>query len=140
MSARIFTTSLALLGLIALVGGCGSDTISPTNNEAPMLPPQNVVVTQGPSGAVLISWDANTQASLRGYNVYRRDTGGASIERLTAQPITDTRHTDNQVDWQRAYEYRVTSVSTRGSESSFTASVIQLDTPPVGGRKHRPRG
>ncbi|MFQ5512458.1 MAG: fibronectin type III domain-containing protein [Candidatus Krumholzibacteriia bacterium] len=139
MSARTFTTSLALLGLIALVGGCGSDTISPTTNEAPMLPPQNVIVKQQPSGGVLISWDANTQVTLRGYNVYRRDTGGTSIERLTAQPITGTRHVDSQVDWQKEYEYRVTSVSTLGGESSFAASIIQLDTPPVGGHKQLPR-
>lgn len=137
MRVRTFvTTSLALLGLIMLVGGCGDDTISPAGNEAPLLPPQNVVVKQGPSGAVLLTWDANTQSSLRGYNVYRRDTGSASIVTLTIKPIKETRFVDSQVDWSREYEYRVTSVSDRGGESGSVALVIQLETPTTSDGKH----
>ncbi len=142
MNARTFVaTSLALLGAITLVSGCGSDTtVSTVVTEAPILPPQNVIVKQGPSGAVFLSWDANTQSILQGYNVYRRDTSAGEILTLTAKPIRENRFVDTQVDWHREYEYRVTTVSTRGGESGFVAFVIELREPIVSNRKIRPRG
>ena len=142
MNARtLIATSLVLLGVIALVSGCGNDTVvSTTTTEAPILPPQNVVVTQAPSGAVFLSWDANTQSILQGYNVYRRDTAAGEILTLTAKPTRDNRFVDTQVDWQKEYEYRVTTVSTRGGESGFVASIIELHEPNTSNRKTRPRG
>ena len=88
MNARTFVaTSLALLGAITLVSGCGSDTtVSTVVTEAPILPPQNVIVKQGPSGDVFLSWDANTQSILQGYNVYRRDTSAGEIIEQTIAP------------------------------------------------------
>ncbi len=142
MNARTFVaTSLALLGAITLVSGCGSDTtVSTVVTEAPILPPQNVIVKQGPSGDVFLSWDANTQSILQGYNVYRRDTSAGEILTLTAKPIRENRFVDTQVDWHREYEYRVTTVSTRGGESGFVAFIIELREPTVSNRTIRPRG
>ena len=127
MSAKtFFITTLLVISVCALVAGCGDDNPTapdPTSgNEAPILPPQNVIATKN-GNDVTITWSANTQANLRGYRVYRHDVANSTIATLTATEITATSYVDINVDEGR-YEYRVTSVSSKGEESSFSARTI----------------
>lgn len=141
MSAKKFFSSVCAVAMVcALVAGCGSETTtSPTSVEAPILPPQDVMARQMPSGDVIITWTANTQSNLRGYNVYRLEVGGTAIQKLTVTPTNNTRHIDGNVEWTKAYEYRVTSVSVKGSESTPMMSQVQLEDPSLpGDRKTRP--
>jgi fibronectin type 3 domain-containing protein len=127
MSAKtFFVTAIVLLGVCALIAGCGSDSVSPANtsNDAPIMPPLNVVVTPTASGKVIITWDANTQPNLRGYKVYRRDD--QSIQTLTVNPISQTRYEDTATVLGATYEYRVTSVSTKGAESGFASATVTI--------------
>jgi hypothetical protein len=96
MSAKaFFLTSILLLGMGVLIAGCGSDssTVAVDDNEAPILPPQNVQVIPTPDGKVVITWDANAQSHLAGYNVYRNELG-FGIQKLTQSPLTVTRYED----------------------------------------------
>ena len=136
MSAKTLLVSAMVLGLCAIVVGCSDNSDSTTGPEAPMLPPQNVIVTQSPMSHAVVSWDANGQANLVGYNVYRREIGNSAIAKLTGTPTVDTRYVDSTAERLAAYEYRVTSVSTSGSESGFTASIIQMQDPNSGGKIH----
>jgi fibronectin type 3 domain-containing protein len=88
---------------------------------------------------VIVTWDRNTQSSLRGYNVYRRDVAESSIQLLTAQPTEDIYYLDDAVVQDKQYEYRVTSVGTGGTESAYSATVISVGTPSRND-KHRPEG
>jgi hypothetical protein len=140
MKARLpALAAIALIGFCALVAGCGGDDVAaPTSNEAPILPPQNVAVSLNAYGEVMISWDRNTQSTLRGYNVYRHDVAESAIGRLTTAPIPQNHYLDCTATQGKEYEYRVTSVSTRGDESVFVGTTIQVQTPD-GGSRLRPQ-
>lgn len=131
MSANktVFMTFL-LLGMFALVAGCGSDSIVvPTVDEAPILPPQNVSASQGEAEKLVLSWDPNTQNKLAGYNVYRANLTTQEVELMTPLPILDTEYNDPTARRNVRYEYRVTSVSKTGKESAYVAILIELVTP-----------
>jgi fibronectin type 3 domain-containing protein len=116
MSAnKLFFMTVVLLGMCALVAGCVSDTVSPTD-EAPILPPENL--TARPSAeSVTLTWNANSHPMLAGYFVYRAQINTQETVKLTADPIKVTTYTDNTVMRGVAYEYRVTAVTKAGKES-----------------------
>ena len=127
MSAKktVFTT-FVLLGLCALVVGCGDDTVAPTSDEAPILPPQNLVVTQT-AGMIRLSWDANTQGNLAGYNVYRLEGGAGLLVKMTHTPTLATTYLDDSVQPGIGYQYRVTSVTTNQKESPYALAIGALN-------------
>ena len=139
MKARLSAlAAIALVGLCSLVIGCNSDGLTSSSNAAALVAPQNVKVSQNAWGNVVVTWDRNTQSILRGYNVYRLDAAESSIQKLTGQLIEDNHYLDDAVVWEKRYEYRVTSVSTKGTESAYTGTVIDVATPNGGGSKYRP--
>jgi fibronectin type 3 domain-containing protein len=119
MSAKktVFTT-FVLLALCALVVGCGDDSVAPTTDEAPILPPQNLVVTQTPN-MIRLAWDANPQGNLAGYNVYRMEGGSGVLVKMTHTPILANYFEDASVQPSIGYQYRVTSVTTNDKESPY---------------------
>ena len=128
MSAKKFAIStLLVLSACALVAGCGSDDpVLPTSNDAPILPPQNIIVQQTDNGSVMITWAANTQSILAGYNVYRNDVAASAIVTLTPNPITVNFYEDTTVEAGGRYEYWVTSVSSKGDESTYELRPISI--------------
>ena len=109
MSANKLLMTFVLLGLCALVAGCGSDTVSPTD-EAPILPPENL--TASASGeSVTLNWNPSPHPRLAGYAVYRVQMNTQDVVKLTAGPIQATTYTDDSVTRGVAYEYQVTAVT-----------------------------
>lgn len=47
-----------------------SNYLSAPHNNAPIIPVQNISVTNNGSGSVTVSWDANSEADLAGYRIY----------------------------------------------------------------------
>ena len=124
----------ALCTLCILAVGCNTeDAVAPTQ-EAPLLAPQNVTVSQNAFGDVIVMWDPNSHPRLRGYNVYRLDSAASAIERLTVDPIVETRYVDERATSGREYQYRVTSVGTDSNESAFSEATIDVDPPKRGGK------
>jgi len=138
MSAKktVFTT-FVLLGLCALVVGCGDDSVAPTTDEAPILPPQNLVVTQS-AGVIRLAWDAVPQGNLAGYNVYRMEGGSGVLVKLTHTPTLATFYNDDTAQPSLGYQYRVTSVTTNMKESSYTMAMAALDGVSKEGKRERP--
>jgi len=120
--------SFVLLAFAGLLAGCGSEsiTIPEPAAEAPMVAPANVNVQLASDGSVTISWSANGQSHLRGYNVYRHDVDASAIERLNAGNVSDTRFIDRSTEWGHTYEYLVTSVSVKGAESDFASAQVTV--------------
>ena len=134
MSAnKLYITMIVLLGACALIAGCGDETVAPpVAEEAPILPPQNFV-SDVRNSSVVLTWDANTQGHLLGYNVYRSDGGQLDvITLLTPTPITETMYVDSDVA-PGAYRYRVTSVSRIHKESQHVIvdTVVNPNTPRI---------
>lgn len=100
---------LALFLLISNCGGGGGDGGSSTE----------------PSGTIELAWDANSEPSVTGYNVYygtqsglyenSRDTGGAS-----SNPVSFTL---TGLAKGQTYYIAVTAYDTNGNESDFSNEV-----------------
>lgn len=122
MSAKkTFSMTFVLLCACALVAGCGSDSVSPTVDDAPILPPQNVTANSSAASKMMLTWEPNTQNKLAGYNVYRRDVLTQDVVKLNTSLVTVAMFEDTSARRNVLYEYRVTSVGTNGKESTYVS-------------------
>jgi fibronectin type 3 domain-containing protein len=116
--------ALALATAI-LCFGCADDINAPnTTDEQPVLPPTNVTASALNNGHVQVKWDASSEPTINGYNLYRREVGHGSPTRLNNTRILTTNYLDQNTLVQKQYEYRVTAVNSKGKESRFTAVII----------------
>lgn len=141
MLRKQLLVSIVLAAMAGLLYGCGDSTTAPEtptiNNEAPILAPVNVTARVTGEG-IELHWDANAQAHLRGYNVYRLDESAGNIRKL-ANVIPTNWYTDGSVESGHRYEYTVTSVSVKGAESR-PAFVTVITEPVPRGKDLRDQG
>jgi fibronectin type 3 domain-containing protein len=126
-------TVFLLLGAWALLAGCQSDPVAPTEDEAPVLPPENVMVATSFTDKLVVTWDPNSHPQLRGYHVYRVETATQALLRLTDTPITETHYQDMSARRGVEYEYRVTALTKAGKESAYQSASIMLEAEPQEG-------
>jgi len=94
-----------------------SDTLEVTVSEPDTTPPAQVTgltVTTVSSSQLDLAWDANTEADLDHYNVYRSTTSGGPYD-LIASPTTNS-YSDTGLAADTTYYYTVTAVDTSGNE------------------------
>jgi len=114
---------VSFLALIFLLSGCGRlhsrDLQTETSNNNPH--------------SATISW-APSASPVAGYNVYRTSPPGGPVK-LTPKIISATQYTDRTVEAGHTYIYFVTSVDSRGMESSpsmkATVTIPTTVTPPA---------
>lgn len=109
-------------------GGGGGDTTPP-------IAPISLGSTAG-DGKVTLSWAANTESDLGGYNVYRSTSSGSSYSKVNSALVTSTGYVDSTVTNGTKYFYVVRAVDTSTNESpnsnetSATPTAAQDTTPP----------
>jgi len=121
--------SIVLLSISGLLLGCGDDSTVVTPEptlEAPPAAPSGLSIKLNADGNVELTWDASSQPNVRGYNVYRHIASQSAISALNDAPLTEASFIDDTIDRGPVYEYMVTSVTTRGTESAY--STIQIST------------
>lgn len=122
---------------------CGVDFFG---RESEPSPPQSITVQplialdppEGVAAAVdgatvRLIWKPVTDASVKGYHVYRSDSAVGNFRRLTAQPVSAPTYLDRDLEEGSFFYYRITSVDAEGKESpqSLAAIAIIVDkTPP----------
>ena len=104
------------------------------SNEASVLPdgslpdmtppgaPTGLGATAG-DGQVQLSWNANGESDLAGYNAYRSTTSGTGYGKINASLITTTNLLDTGRTNGTTYFYLVTAVDASGNESLDSAEV-----------------
>ena len=120
--------TVALLSICGMLLGCSSSSttaLSPSDST-PLLPPTGVTMTALPNGDIAIDWAANTQPTLRGYNVYRR-VHDQAIEKISGSLLTTNRFIDGDPRDNAHNEYWVTTVNSKNVESAFSVSVIYVE-------------
>jgi len=93
--------------------GCGSDTTPPAV-------PSGLNAIAGES-QVMLSWNANSESDLAGYNV-QRSTGGA-WSTLNPSLVNDIMYIDTTASNGVTYQYRITAEDAVGNESAPSAAV-----------------
>jgi hypothetical protein len=100
--------------------------------SAPETPPDApvgiTVVTPSERGSLVVSWDANTEPDIDGYNVYRSSisyagTGGSGYELVASLDSTQLSFTDTNLDDGDTYYYVVKAVDADGNESDYSEEV-----------------
>jgi fibronectin type 3 domain-containing protein len=76
-----------------------------------------------------LSWQANTENDLAGYNVYRRTGPSGPFTRMTSKPVAGPAFSDTAVDPAATYTYRVTAVDNDGNESSPSEEITETAGP-----------
>jgi hypothetical protein len=72
---------------------------------------------------VTLAWDPNPGTTTVGYNLYRSETPGCCYKKINGNPLPQSQYTDILVERSRRYYYRVTTVDSKGQESSFSEEV-----------------
>lgn len=85
--------------------------VDPVDVEPPTMP--TGLTARAMDGVIALSWEPNGELDLRGYLVLRRESDGDTLQRLTPNPISDTRFDDRTVMAGRMYTYVVQAVDTR---------------------------
>jgi hypothetical protein len=67
-------------------------------------------------GFIDLVWSPDSEADLAGYNVYRRELGGAA-EKLNSELVKTPAYRDTTVNAHQKYLYSVSAVDVRGNES-----------------------
>lgn len=94
----------------------------PVDLRAPA--PPRAVKAEKQGSIVQLSWLANTEPDMAGYNVYR--VVGRTEQKLNKTLVQDTQFTDHSVGKNRYVAYYVTSVDTSGNESEQSREITVI--------------
>lgn len=83
-------------------------------------PPEDLV-GNAEGDSVILTWSANSEPDITGYNIYRSEFSGYPYVRLNDVPATDTTYIDTTVLGGNTYYYVVTACIRAGSESRYSA-------------------
>jgi fibronectin type 3 domain-containing protein len=101
---------------------------SAPDTTAPAAP--SGVTAAGSAAGAALSWTANSEPDLGGYNVYRSDTAAGPFTKLNTGVLAQPAYADAAAPAGATSYYQVTAVDTTGNESprSATASATVPDT------------
>lgn len=121
----IFTTKVfaAPSDTIYLTVTIESDTTAPAV-------PMGLSAAAGDS-VVDLSWNANPESDIAGYNLYRNELTPGEYQKVNSQLVTGTSYTDTGVINDMEYYYTVTAVDDSNNESGYSNEVSAM--PQAGG-------
>ena len=90
----------------------------------PPAPPKGLISVTA-VGLITLSWDANPEADIAGYRVWRKGGKDAEFLLLTPEAIYENTFTDNRVKSGRDYQYAVTAVDQAGNESPRSEALTE---------------
>jgi len=72
---------------------------------------------------IALSWEANKEADVVGYKVWRQEAGGTEFSLIASLDSTANSYTDLAVEKNKRYDYAITALDSAGNESQRSASV-----------------
>ena len=103
--------------------GCAADTTAPSS-------PQNLAANAS-DAQVALTWSANTENDLAGYNLLRSTSSGGSYIQVNGSLIVDTLYFDTSVNNGTTYYYVLNAVDSTGNISMVSNEVNATPTAPV---------
>jgi hypothetical protein len=100
-------------------------TLALSDTFAPAVPTGLAAIPSGTATAPAIdlSWQANNESDLAGYNLYRRTSG--AFQRVNSAPTLGPAFSDTTVTTGTTYTYRVTAVDNTGNESPPSTEITE---------------
>lgn len=126
VAQRVETVALAGYALEVRSAPSPATTFTYHDLFPPRAPTGLVLVPGGGFGeppSIDLSWDANFESDLAGYNVYRNS--GAGFVKVNADPVAVPSFRDMHAEPGQQYAYRVTAVDQRKNESAPGASATE---------------
>lgn len=116
----------------------GDPALIPNGDYFPPAAPEGLAALAA-VGSIDLSWQANTEPDLGGYNIYR-DVGGADPDYLASVTAPATTYQDFAVGNDTTYTYWVTAVDTLNNESAYSEpdTCTYMDVAAVAGRHLAP--
>jgi hypothetical protein len=111
------------------VWGAASTVKSATTPQATVGPVAGLSVAASLAG-IQLSWTANSENVLAGYNVYRSTQSGGPYTKLNAALVATTSYLDGEVSPNTAYFYVVRAQDTAGREGANSNEVSTFAAPP----------
>ncbi len=75
---------------------------------------------------IALSWEANKEADVAGYRVWRQEAGGAEFTLIASLGPAANSYTDSAVEKNKRYDYAITALDSAGNESQRSASVAAV--------------
>ncbi|MCK4456108.1 MAG: Ig-like domain-containing protein [Thermoplasmata archaeon] len=98
-----------------------SDTFEIVDTTPPAAPTGLSVAAGDDAGTLEVTWSANTEQDIDGYDLYRSDTGANNtFSKINTDPLTGTSHTDTGLEDNTTYYYMLKAVDDEGLESEFS--------------------
>jgi parallel beta-helix repeat protein len=117
-------------------GNSDSDTvwINVTENTSPPLTPTNLTVTTpSEKGKLVLTWDANTESDLAGYNIYRSLNPTGSYAKINQNVVTSTSFMDSGLSDGTTYYYKISAIDSASNESpqsDWESGTTMVDSEP----------
>ncbi len=94
--------------------------------------PSGLTATAPLAGGVVLTWNANTEADLAGYNVYRSASATGSFTLLNTDGLLTTpTYTDTSASPNATLYYQVVAVDTQQRVSPVAATLVTTPLPPA---------
>jgi len=93
--------------------------------------PANLSATAPATGGVILTWTANSEADLAGYNVYRSTSATGTFTLLNTGGLLTTTYTDPTTAPNATYYYQVIAVDTLQRVSPVSAISVTTPIPPA---------
>jgi len=111
---------------------CLHNDVCPGGDVTPPGAPTGLVATPS-TELVDLSWNANSESDLDGYNVYRSTTSGGPYTKVNGGLLSTASYTDTGLTSGTTYHYVVTAVDTSANESSDSSEASATPNGPGGG-------
>lgn len=93
---------------------------SPPPDTTPPAAPSGLNASAGDSSVVL-SWTANSESDLAGYNIYRSTSSTTGFSKINSLLVTAKTYSDSGLTNGATYYYKITAIDTSSNESDFSS-------------------
>jgi fibronectin type 3 domain-containing protein len=124
---------LTAVNAVGRESGFSAEIIVEPKDLTPPLPPLDLSA-KIEEGKALLSWSANKEADLKGYNIYRSLSAEKDFLKINPALISENKFSDSQIKQNLLYWYRLAAVDNAGNESDYSGAVsvlIEDKNPPL---------
>ncbi|MDD5772723.1 MAG: fibronectin type III domain-containing protein [bacterium] len=122
---KLIKNFTVILFIFLVFFGCAKKDesgIAQSNIEAPLKPTGLTALTGSTKGEINLSWTANTENDILGYNIYGGGQGGGKLDFIASQSANN--YTVTKLIPGNNYFFKITALDNSNNESEYSDEVI----------------